>query len=187
MRETQERSRRQGGREARKRLRAAPQPEADKPVQPGLEGGRYAPLDAAAINRIHEAALEVLETIGLANAIPSCVELVTQAGGIYTDAERLLFPRALVEDTLASAARNITLHGRDPRHDMELSGKRVHFGTAGAAVHIVDPVTREYRESTLKDLYDFARIVESLDHVHFFQRPLVARDMVEPADLDFNT
>ena len=124
MSEAQEKSRRQGGREARKRLRAAPQPEAERPVHPGLEGGRYAALDDAAVHRIHEAVLEVLETIGLANAIPSCVELVTQAGGIYTEGKRLLFPRALVEDTLVKAARNIALHGRDPRHDMELSGKR---------------------------------------------------------------
>ncbi len=35
---------------------------------------------------------------------------------------------------------------RDPKHDLHLTGTNVHFGTAGAAVHIVDPVTLEYRE-----------------------------------------
>ena len=55
-------------------------------------------------------------------------------------------PRALVEDTLASCARNFVLHGRDPKHDMEPSGNKVYFGTAGAAVHIVEPETRSYRE-----------------------------------------
>ena len=70
---------------------------------------------------------------------------------------------------------------------MQLSRNKVHFGTAGAAVHIVDVEKREYRDSVLTDLYDAARIVQTLDNVHFFQRPLVARDMEDPLDLDINT
>jgi trimethylamine--corrinoid protein Co-methyltransferase len=139
------------------------------------------------MDRVHEAALVALESIGLAQAIPSCVERVTAAGGTYTDQGRLLFPRSLVEDTVASARRNLVLHGRDPIYDMDLSGTRVHFGTAGAAVHVVDCDTREYRESTLVDLYDAARLVDTLEHIHFFQRSMVARDMSDPRELDLNT
>ena len=57
----------------------------------------------------------------------------------------------MVEDMVAKAARNITLHAQEPAHDMALSGKNVHFGTAGAAVHMVDAETGEYRDSTLAD------------------------------------
>ncbi len=181
------RSRRMGGRAARQALRAAPKNEEDKAVLPGMSGGRYKPLSDFDIERIHRAALDVLEQVGLSDAIPSCVECVTAAGGIYTDDGRLLFPRALVEDTLAMAARDIVLHGQAPGREMELSGYKVYFGTAGAAVHVVDVETREYRDSTLADLYDIARLVDSLEHIHFFQRPLVARDMVQPRDLDVNT
>jgi trimethylamine--corrinoid protein Co-methyltransferase len=63
----------------------------------------------------------------------------------------------------------------------------VHYGTAGAAVHVVDIAKNEYRESYLADIYDAARIVEQMDNIHFFQRPMVARDIPDPADLDFNT
>jgi len=98
-----------------------------------------------------------------------------------------LLPRSLIEDTVANAARDIVLLGQDPRHDMELSGNKVYFGTAGAAVHIVDSETREYRESTLADLYDIARLVDTLDHVHFYQRSIVARDITDPWEMDFNT
>jgi trimethylamine--corrinoid protein Co-methyltransferase len=70
---------------------------------------------------------------------------------------------------------------------MVVQGKRVHYGTAGAAVHVVDVEKREYRESLLQDIYDAARIVDAMDNIHFFQRPMVARDMVDPADLDLNT
>jgi trimethylamine--corrinoid protein Co-methyltransferase len=176
-----------GGRAARQALRAAPKSEEEKAVLPGMHGGRYKPLSDADVERIHGAALDVLEQVGLSDAIPSCIELVTGAGGRYTDQGRLLFPRSLVEDALAMAARDIVLYGQAPGREMQLQGHKVHFGTAGAAVHIVDVETREYRESTLADLYDIARLVDCLEHIHYFQRPVVARDMVEPRDLDVNT
>ena len=178
---------RRGARAARRAERLAPLADELKAVKPGLPGGRYQPLSKAELERVHQAALDVLENIGLSQAIPSCIELVTQAGGKLDEHGRLLFPRGLVEDTIAKAARNFVLHAANPKHDMELSDTKVHFGTAGAAVHIVDLETRVYRESTLQDLYDAARIVDALDHIHFFQRSMVARDMTSSRDLDINT
>ena len=78
-------------------------------------------------------------------------------------------------------------HGQDAGHDLEPWGSKVHYGTAGAAVHMVDLKTRAYRESLLQDLYDASRIVDALDHIHFFQRTLVPRDMVGAMELDLNT
>ena len=180
-------TRRRGGRAARKALRAAPLPEDKRAIRPGLEGGRYAPLKQSDVERIHRAALNVLEQVGLADAIPTCVEAVVAAGGSVTPEGRLLFPRGLVEDTIANAARRFVLHGRDPRHDMEPWGDRLYFGTAGAAVHMVDPRSGAYRESTTPDLYDMARMADALDNIHFFQRTVVCRDLPDPLEMDFNT
>ena len=181
------RSRRAGGRAARVALRAAPLAEDIRPVRAGMEGGLYKPLSDAYVQRIHRAALEACETIGFADAPPSGVAALTRAGAILGDDGRIRMPRALIEDSLAMAARDITLCGRDPKHDLRLSGDRVHFGTAGAAVHMVDVEKREYRDSTLQDLYDAARIVDCLDNVHFLQRPMVCRDVTDNYELDINT
>ena len=145
---------RRGGRSARRELRAAPIPDDKRVVQPGMEGGRYLPLTESEVKRIHAAALDALEQIGFVDAIPSCIELVTAAGGTLTDEGRLTFPRGLVEDTLASCARHFPIYGQDPKHDFVPEGKKVHFGTAGAAVHMVDAITGEYRESTLAAALD---------------------------------
>lgn len=152
-----------------------------------MKGGRYRPLDDAAVLRIHEAALEALETIGLSQAPPSGVEAMVGAGAILGDDGRLRYPRALVEDMVAKAARNITLCGRDPKFDLHLEPDRVHFGTAGAAVHVVEPETGDYRDPTSQDLHDAARLVQHLDNIHFFQRPMVCRDIEDNLDLDLNT
>ena len=180
-------SRRAGGRTARKALRAAPIAKEDRPVRAGLEGGTYKPLTPEGMERIHRAALDALEQIGLADAPPSGVAHMTRAGAILGDDGRLRFPRALVEDMLAKAAKAITLCGRDPQHDLNLSGNRVHYGTAGAAVHLIDVHGKEYRDTTVQDLHDAARIVDQLDNIHFLQRPMVCRDILDNREMDMNS
>ncbi len=184
---TSPRTRRAGGRSARHAMRAAPLAEAIKPVRMGLESGRYKPLSQSEVLQIHEAALDVLENIGLSLATPGCIEYCTKVGAIYGEDNRLRFPRQLIEDTIANANRDFVLCGRNPKHDISPHGTKVHFGTAGAAVHMVDVEKNEYRESYLQDIYDAARIVDVQDNIHFFQRPMVARDMAKSLDLDINT
>ncbi|MBJ6370312.1 trimethylamine methyltransferase family protein [Sedimentitalea arenosa] len=178
---------RSGGRAARRAARAAPLADHLRPVRPGLSGGSYGPLTTAGMDRIHQAALDALEQIGLADAPESGVRHLTGAGAIQGPDGRIRFPRALVEDTIARANRAITLMGRDPAHDLDLSGTRVHFGTAGAAVHLVDVDGRSYRECTVQDLHDAARIADRLDNIHFVQRPMVCRDIPDNLEMDLNT
>jgi len=152
--QTSRRPSRSGGRAARTALRAAPLAKDKRPVRAGMEGGKFGALSDADIAKIHETALTALEEIGICEAPQSGIEIMTGAGAVLGDDGRIRFPRALVEDMLAVAARDITLCSRDGKHDLTLSGKRVHYGTAGAAVHMVDVHGREYRESTLQDLHD---------------------------------
>ena len=49
-------------------MRAAPLTDAVKPVRPGMEAGRYRPLDEADILKVHRAALRLLAEVGLADA-----------------------------------------------------------------------------------------------------------------------
>jgi trimethylamine--corrinoid protein Co-methyltransferase len=178
---------RRGASAARRASRAAPLPDNLRPVSPGMSGGRYKPLTDGEVLRIHHAALDVLENIGLADATPSGIEYMTNAGAKMTPEGRLIFPRSLVEDTVACAARHFVLHGQDAKHDMEPWDSRVYFGTAGAAVHMVDARTGGYRDSTTKDLYDIARVVDALEHLHFYQRSIVCRELVTAFELDVNT
>lgn len=179
--------RRAGGRSARREARSAPLAQDLRPVRAGMSGGTFQPLTQAGMERIHQAALDALETIGLSEAPESGIKYLTAAGAILGDDGRIRFPRALVEDAIANANRSITLFSRDGQTDLELSGHRVHYGTAGAAVHMVDVEGREYRESTVQDLHDAARICNQLDNIHFVQRPMVCRDITDNMEMDLNT
>ena len=178
---------RSGGRAARRAARAAALPDHLRPIRPGMEGGTYKPLTPRQVEQIHQAALTALETIGLADAPQSGIDYLVAAGCELGDDGRIRFPRALVEDTIAKANRSVTLCSRDGKTDLDLSGTRVHYGTAGAAVSMVDVQGREYRDSTVQDLHDAARICQQLENVHFVQRPMVCRDIPDNLEMDLNT
>ena len=181
------RSKRGGGRTARHKMRSAPLAADVKPVRPGLSGGQYRPLTKDQVLRIEQTIYQILDEIGLSQAPNSGVGYMTAFGARHSEDGRLRFSREVVDKALGLAAKSITLYARDPKFDMCLSGTRVHYGTAGAAVHLVDLKNNEYRDSKLADIYDAARIVQQMDNIHFFQRPMVARDIPEPAALDLNT
>ncbi|MDE2789690.1 MAG: trimethylamine methyltransferase family protein [Paracoccaceae bacterium] len=159
------------------------------PGQAGAVGGRYRPLSDNQVQRIREAALEILESIGLSDAPAAVIDCVTGAGGRLSPGGRLQIPGPLVERTVAALSESgpVTLCGRDPAHDMDLADGRVHTGTGGAAPEILDLLTGSYRPSMLVDLFDAARLADSLRHIHFFSRSLVARDIADPLTLDVNT
>ncbi len=178
---------RSGGRAARRAARASALPDHLRPIRPGLEGGTYKPLTKTQVEQIHQAALTALETIGLADAPQSGIDYLVGAGCTLGEDGRIRFPRALVEDTIANANRSVTLCSRDGNTDLDLSGTRVHYGTAGAAVSMVDVHGRKYRDSTVQDLHDAARICQQLDNIHFVQRPMVCRDIPDNLEMDLNT
>jgi trimethylamine--corrinoid protein Co-methyltransferase len=78
------------------------------------------------------------------------------------------------------------LHGRAPGRDVEISGRRVHYATGGMAVKMLDLESGRYRPSTLRDLYDCARLVDRLDNLQVFNRSVVATDLTDLYEFDLS-
>ena len=130
------------------------------------------------LERIHEAALTVLERTGVYIEESECRQILQQAGArVDATQDRVFFPRNLIEKGLAQANRQVVLYSRNGRFDLHLSSRRVHLGTGGAAVQVLDLENGQVRESVLRDLYDIGRLVDTLDNIHFYLRPVVARDI----------
>lgn len=174
------------GRAIRKSAREAALQDVEKVIQSGVSSNLYQPLSQHEIERIHESALTVLETIGMGDGIPILHELAAEKGCEITEEGRIKFPRALVEDVLAGACRSFVFHGREAHHDMEISGSRVNFGTAGAAVSVPDFNTGRYRPSTLLDIYDFGRLVDRLPNLSWYSRTVVPAEIPDWTAMDIN-
>ncbi|MDQ3707977.1 MAG: trimethylamine methyltransferase family protein [Actinomycetota bacterium] len=181
---TDTRSRRGRDRDERRQRRSRP-PAAVAPA--GAEGGWYRPLTDDGVRRIHDAALGVLERTGIEVLPSECRDILAAAGARVDEADnRVFLSRGMVEDALASARSEVVLCGRVPANDLVLGGRRVHMGTGGAAVKVLDLDTGEARESTLADVARIGRLVDALDNIHFYLRACVARDIPTEA-LDLNT
>mgnify|MGYP000461732060 CR=1 FL=1 len=88
---------------------------------------------------------------------------------------------ALVEDIVAKACREYVVHARgsrSPDYDIRAGGKRVYFCTAGSAVTTYQYDTKDYRPSTLLDVYDFVRLIDQLDNIHLVGQPIQHRPRV---------
>jgi len=165
---------RSGGRKARHALRAAGV--RGQAVQPGLQGGAYKPLSDHDIQRIYKTALDILENIGIADPIPEILHYALPGGCVLGDDNRLRFPRTLVEDLIDLSAKEYIVYASDPSFDLEVSGQNVFFSTSGESVSILEYETQAFRPTTLVDLYDAARLADTLEHIHSFGQPFIAAE-----------
>ena len=157
------------------------------PCPPGVSGGQYTPLSASDIQQIYDSSLRILAEIGMGEVPDSLREKALASGAVTNAQGRLCYPRSMVEDILAGACRQFFMLGRDSKHDFEIGGNKVHFGTGGAAVQTLDIDTHTYRASTLRDLADFTRLADTLTNISWFTRCCVATDMQDITALDINT
>jgi len=155
----------------------------------GLSGGLYKPLSEKDVETIHEASLNILEKTGFTyeSGLDSTLALLENAGAfVDRKADRIYFPRDLISEQAAKAPAQVILYSRDGQNDLNLTEDRVHLGTGGAAIKVLDLETEDPRPSTLNDLYQLARLVDRLENIHFFLRPCIPTDIPE-SEYDVNT
>ncbi len=175
------------GRRARKAARIAST--GSEAIVAGLKGGAYQPLSPNDMTKIHRAALDILARTGLGDSTTELDALVLDKGAEINAHGRLCFPHGLVEDMLAKTASEFMVFGRGERagvDDMHISGKSVYFANSGTAVTTYDSATKSYRPSTLRDIYDFTRLVDQLDNIHMLGDTVLATDVPNAFAHDMN-
>lgn len=142
----------------------------------GLIGGQYKPLTDRQVEEIHKASLALLQQTGVQVEEPEALEMFEEAGA-DVEGNRVRLPPSLVEDAIDSAPSRVVLAGRAPEHDLILEDARVHIGTGGAALQVLDLETDEIRKAVLKDVAEMARVVDALDNIHFYLVPIYPTDI----------
>ncbi|SLN33183.1 trimethylamine methyltransferase family protein [Ruegeria meonggei] len=184
------RSRRRGGGGRAARIAVQQATTGNEAVRGGLSGGRYKPLTQRDMENIHNAALNVLENTGVTDHFPELLDLVLPKGAVLNDHGRLCFPRALMEDILAGAAKGFYVYARGEREgkdDMHCKAESVYFANSGTAVTTFDYETKSYRPSDLRDVYDFTRLVDQLENIHMLGDTVLATDVTGDFAHDMNT
>lgn len=86
------------------------------------------------------------------------------------------FPRELVEWAIEQAPGQFTMYGRDPKDDFVLGDGTVSYTSFGTGLQMFDPENGEIRDTTTKDLEDFARFVDAIPEINAFTTAVAAQD-----------
>ncbi len=151
------------------------------PAQPPWRVVRRGVGPVPAISEDHleavvDAAHRVLEETGIDFLLPEARRRWREAGAEVTD-ERVRLPRALVEELVATAPTEFTLHSRNPSHDLPIGGDAIAFTAVASAPYAGDE-TGGRRPGSMADFEDLVRLSQALNAVH-----LHGGYPVEPTDI----
>ena len=129
------------------------------------------------VQRIHEATLQIIETVGV--RFPSKRALdIWAAHGAIVDFDKMIVKvkPAIIEEALKQAPPAYTLGARDLQQICTMDGNHVFLGTDGCGVEVLDIHTNKKRTSTLQDVSDIARVADATEEVAFHWVALSAQD-----------
>ena len=132
----------------------------------------------AEIDDIHLATLEVLERTGVFVEDDEPRDILSDGGCLVDRDTRIVkIPPHVVADSLAACPPTVLYCGRDPRHDHLVQANRVYFVNFDEGIKYVDPWTGEYRDPTIKDVADVARLVDAMDDISGYESAIGASDV----------
>ena len=130
------------------------------------------------VQEIHRGTLEILDQTGVFVEDEKALDCFASGGArVDRKSKMVQIPPRLVEEAIRSAPSKVILAGRDPKHDLVLEGRRVHFTNFSEGVKVNDLQTGENRAPVKQDLVDSARVIDYLDEVDFCEKALGAHDV----------
>jgi len=145
---------------------------------------RFGLLDTSQIQRLHHAALEILESVGVRVLNVRGMNLLLQSGARKIGPETVSLPSYLVEEAIASAPRNVMLYNRNQVPVMELGGRRIFFGTGTDLPKTIDLETRQIRDTRESDVVTAAILSDAMPNIDFIGSYGLPREV--PAGLHYN-
>ncbi|MEX2295982.1 MAG: trimethylamine methyltransferase family protein, partial [Dongiaceae bacterium] len=149
-----------GGREGGASIRQLPFKRLRNPYKP------IEILNEEQIDRIHDASMRLLESIGIEVLHPESLDNFAKAGAdVDRSTGRVRMGRDMVMELVAKAPPEFTIRARNPAHDLTIGGNHLVFTSVGGPAYFND-IERGKRPGNFPDMCDFIRIVQSLNVVH---------------------
>jgi trimethylamine--corrinoid protein Co-methyltransferase len=124
----------------------------------------YAILSSSAVEKLHEASLDILARIGVRVPSRRILALASDHGAMVDwNEECVRLPPELTLRAIAQAGRKHVLYGRDRRKTAEFGHDMFNFNGSSGQYRVVDRHTRNRRKPTTVDLRDAIAIGESLE------------------------
>jgi trimethylamine--corrinoid protein Co-methyltransferase len=136
-------------------------------------------LDDTLITQILDEAKRILAETGMEVRGEGLRERLL-AAGLPSDANgRILFPREVVEQAIATTPKAFQLYDRDGRPHADLGGDRVHFVPASSGLKILDHRTGETRLANSTDFVEYVRLADGLQNIAYLATAFSTNDDIE--------
>lgn len=130
------------------------------------------------IAAIHDAALRILEELGIRVLLPEGRERLAAAGArVDPDTLLVFMDRGLVEEAIARAPPHITLRPRGEGRDLPLGGRDFAFGPGGGCPNVSD-LDRGRRPGAWRDFVETTKLQHAFDVIG------ILGPSAEPQDID---
>ena len=133
-------------------------------------------VSADQLESIHEAALTILEEIGMDVLLPEARDIL-QAAGAKVDGLRVRADRELVLGAVANAPAEFTMHARNPAHDLRVGGNWMMFSPVASPPNCSD-LEGGRRPGNRADFRNFLKLGQTFNILH-----LTGGYTVEPIDI----
>ncbi|MDX2446296.1 MAG: trimethylamine methyltransferase family protein [Desulfobacterales bacterium] len=124
-------------------------------------------LSQADKEKIFQAALQVLEDVGMQLFHEEALALMKSAGCIVDQKQTVKISREQVQKAIASALKNIPVFNREGKHVMDLGGRRAYFGTGSDLMYAFDAGQGERHLTGLADIETAAKVCDALPNIDF--------------------
>ena len=116
---------------------------------------------------IHTAALEILEKTGVRMEHQGALDMLVDAGCRLLSDSRVSLPSHLVAQALSSAPKLVTMYDQNGNKSMPLVNGNSFYGTGSDATFTIDLETGKRRRAVLRDVANFAKVVDALENISF--------------------
>jgi len=142
------------------------------------QSSHFSRLSDQQVGMIHDASLEILESIGVRLYFPEAIELLLAAGSEVSDGNLVRIPHHLVEWALTTVSQSLILHDRYGNPTMPLENRKCYYGPGSDCLNIIDHRTGERRKPVLQDVIEGTRLCDALPNIDFVM------SMVLPVDVE---
>ncbi|HDN01865.1 MAG TPA: hypothetical protein ENF42_02705, partial [Candidatus Bathyarchaeota archaeon] len=134
-------------------------------------------LDRDEIEKIHETSLEILSKVGIKVDHNEIHEEIKKNGAEETKDHRLLLSDELVEEAIKKSTKKYSIYARNSKYNLKIGSGNLRFLSSGGQMWIVDPIRKERRKPTIKDLREAIIIGDALENINIVGSMVIPQEI----------
>ena len=131
--------------------------------------GFVEPLDADAVAVVHNAAMKILEEIGILFLNPEACKILEKAGcKVDFSDSKVKMDRQWVMDMLKTVPEKFSITPRNKNNEIKIGGRHIVFGNVSSPPNVLD-LDRGKRPGDFDSFKDLTKLTQFFSCIHFFQ------------------